>query len=251
MNGETRQEEHGPSFEAQEEDSGSQDWLITFADLTLILLVFFVLLFAISTLNEKRFQESFVSVRRALGSEEGKFSLPIRSSEPGVFMDEVRAMRQLRENQKKVFSDLTNYSSNKGLEGIVGAHLQEGEIKLTVPSSVLFPSGKVQLTPEGKRVIKQLKNFFVRYPDQTINIQGHTDNVPPSKNLRFKDNWEISSLRAINVLRTLVNSGVEPNRLTATGFADLQPLVPNSSPENRARNRRVEFVLKKRIGGDF
>lgn len=249
MKGENSKEEYGLSPDLQEEDN-SKDWITTFADLSLILLVFFVLLYSISTLNDKRFKESFVSVRRALGSEEGKFAQPVSESEPGVFIDEVRAMRQLRENQKKVFSDLTLYTADKGLEGIVGAHLQEGEITLSVPSKVLFASGSVQLKPEGERIIKQLKNFFLRYPDQTINIQGHTDNVPPSENSRFKDNWEISSLRAITVLRTLINAGIEPNRLTATGFADLQPIVPNSTPENKARNRRVEFVLQKRIGGD-
>lgn len=248
MNGDKVQEEQGLVSKSQEEDSG-KEWITTFADLSLILLVFFVLLYSISTLNEERFQESFVSVRRALGSKEGK--IPIKSTRPGVFMDEVRAMRQLRENQQNVFSDLTSYQTDKGLEGIVGAKLQEGEITLSVPSSVLFSSGSVELKPEGQRIVQQLVDFFVRYPDQTINIQGHTDNVPPGKNSRFKDNWEISSLRAINVLRTIIDAGIEPKRLTATGFADLEPVVPNSTAQNRARNRRVEFVLKKRIGEKY
>jgi len=84
--------------------------------------------------------------------------------------------------------------------------------------------------------------------DQRISIRGFTDDVPPSRNSRFKDNWEISSLRAVYVLRYLMQLGIEQNRLTATGLADLEPLYPNNSSENRARNRRVEIVLEKQVG---
>ena len=78
-----------------------------------------------------------------------------------------------------------------------------------------------------------------------INLKGYTDDVLPSPTARFRDNWELSAMRAVNVLRLMVELGLNPNRMTATGLADLEPLLPNTSPENRAQNRRVEFVLEK------
>ncbi len=113
----------------------------------------------------------------------------------------------------------------------------------------MFRSGQINLTPKGVKIITTLKNFFIQHKDQTIKIIGYTDNVRPSSKSRFKDNWEISALRAVSVLRQLLKMGIESTRLTATGLAYLNPIYPNTTNEYRAKNRRVEFVLEKRVMG--
>lgn len=225
----------------------SKEWLVTFADISLLLMVFFVLLFSMSTIDVNRFTESVVSVRQALGEKESELTVKMKERELGVLLDEVQLKRQLEEAQKKVYADMQYYYTTQGMEGIVGASLEKGIITLRVPSEVLFGKQEVDLTSEGREAIKKLYEFFIQHPDQGINIRGFTDDMPPTGG-RFRDNWEISAMRAVNVLRYLVELGMEPERLTATGLADLQPLVPNNSPENRAKNRRVEFVLERRIG---
>lgn len=235
-----------------EEDDGPPSWLVTFADMSLLLLTFFLLLFAMSNLDQLRFKKSFLSVRKALGVEErgeGFVSVKIKSGDEGVILSEVQAHRQLVEEQKKVFSDLNFYYTSKGLDGVVGAYLESGTITIRIPGDVLFPSGEVELSDAGKDVLASLRDFFVRHHDQTINIRGHSDDVLPTGEGRYKDNWEISSMRAVTVLRYFMDMGFKADRLTATGLADLQPLFPNTSEENRARNRRVEIVLEKKIGG--
>lgn len=240
------------NFDADLDDNAGddKDWMVTFTDMCLLLLVFFILLFTMSTLDDNRFQESFFSVRMALGDAMGGTlgADRIQAEEIGVFIDQALMHRQVVENQRRIFSDFRYYQNTKGLEGVVGAVFDEGVITLRVPGDVLFASGQVSLTPEGRRVIAELKDFFIRYHDQTINIRGFTDNIPPRSGARFEDNWEISALRAVNVLRYLMELGIEPVRLTSTGLADMYPLFPNTSDENRSRNRRVEFVLEKRIG---
>jgi len=229
----------------QEEDA---PWLTTFADLSMLLLVFFILLFSMSSLKTKTFQETILSIRNALGKQgKGSLKVPLSEKSSGVAVDAVRRYEQMLEEQQKAFADLQYFYTQKGLEGIVGAYLESGKIILRLPAQVLFKSGDVNLTEQGKKIIRDLKEFFIQHPDQKINIIGYTDNVPPKPGSRFKDNWEISALRAINVLRYLLKLGIEPSRLTATGFADLNPLYPNNTPEHRAKNRRVEFVLEKMI----
>ena len=247
MNKSSPGEELGNNIE--EEESNESAWLSTFADISLLLLAFFVLLYSMSSIEQKKFNNSFLSVRNALGTEEGgKRALKAKfSDDSGVHMKKAKLLKQLQENQKQVFSEFNFYSAQEGMEGVVGGRIQSGKVILRVPGDVLFGLGKVHLTEEGKKVIKKLKDFFVKHNDQTINIKGHTDNVPPKSGARFKDNWEISALRAINVLRFLKDLGIEPNRMTATGLADLDPLVPNINKENRAKNRRVEFILTKTI----
>ncbi len=232
------------------EGEDPREWLVTFADMSLLLLVFFILLFSMSKMDDERFRESFYSVRMALGDAMGGTlgGEKIREEDLGVFIDQALIHKQMVENQKRIFSDFRFYQNTQGLEGVVGAHLDEGTITLQVPGDVLFGVGEVALTPEGRKIIAELRDFFIRYHDQVINIRGFTDDSPV-RGGRFRDNWEISALRAVNVLRYLLELGIEPGRLTSTGLADLYPLYPNTSDENRARNRRVEFVLEKRIGG--
>lgn len=225
-------------------------WITTFADICLLLLVFFVLLYSMSSVNVGKFRHSMMSVSQALGNKDKAYKgIKVGARDQGALLDQATELNRMLEAQKQIFSDARSYVSEKGMEGLIGANLDAGKITLRLPSSVLFDSGKVQVTNEGKKVLRGLKDFFIRHSDQQINIQGFTDNIPPSQASRFRDNWEISSLRAINVLRYFLEQGIEPRRVTATGFADLKPLVPNNSPENRARNRRVEIVLEKMIGG--
>ncbi|WP_457571235.1 OmpA/MotB family protein [Desulfovulcanus sp.] len=231
-----------------EEDGESNTWITTFADMSMLLLVFFILLFSMSSLNEMKFQEAADAMAEALkGEKSAGGRIRVSRSEDGLILDEVARFRQIQDEQRKVFSDLQTYSVQKGLKGVVGAILDKGSITLRLPASVLFDSGKVELKPEGKKVLQEMKDFFIRHPDQKVNIRGYTDDLPPRRGSRFKDNWEISALRAINVLRYLISLGIGPERLTATGFADLNPIYPNNSEANRAKNRRVEFVLEKMI----
>ncbi|MFP4392967.1 MAG: OmpA/MotB family protein [Desulfohalobiaceae bacterium] len=250
MKDDNRQTQLESLLQEQGEDQ-SGNWITIFADICLLLLTFFVLLYSMSSVDKKRFEHSFLSVRQALGQHKGgDLALrPKTRDDQGVFMREADLLRQIEEQQNEVFTDFNYFHSEHGLEGIVGARLDSGIITMEVPGDALFDSGRAELTQEGKQALRELKDFFVQHPDQKINIEGHTDNVKPRGQGRFKDNWELSSMRALNVLRYMLDLGLEPGRMTATGFADLDPVVPNTSDENRARNRRVEFVLSREVKG--
>ncbi|NCC25468.1 MAG: flagellar motor protein MotB [Deltaproteobacteria bacterium] len=232
-----------------ESEEIEQTWLTTFADLSLLLLVFFILLFSMSKIDVDSFSKSFASVRQALGEAKGG-AIPVESPDAGVFQFELESFKQMLASQQRTFSDFNFYSTENGIEGIVGANLESGIITLRVPGEVLFVPGQADLSQESREIIGLLKEFFIMHPDQKINIRGYTDSTPPSPSSRFKDNWELSSMRAVNVLRTLLGQGMTPDRLTATGLADMHPLFPENSAENKAKNRRVEFILEKMVGGE-
>lgn len=240
-------------FIEEEEDevaTESQEWLTTFADLSLLLLCFFILLFSMSVVDLTKFTDSFQAVQMALQGNKSEISSSrIARDEQAVLVDQVKLQRQIMESQRKLFTDVQFYQNTKGLKGVVGAHFDNGIITLRVPSDVMFASGQVELSEQGKAVLRELKDLLIKHADQKINIRGFTDDVLPSGNSRFKDNWEISAMRSVNVLRFIMSMGIQANRLTATGLADLEPLFPNNSTENRARNRRIEIALEKRVGG--
>ncbi len=231
-----------------EDENGVDEWIVTYADMCMLLLVFFILLYSMSTIDLTRFTDSFTAVRQALG-EDSKAATHMRvEQEEGAIMESVLLQRQLIADQRKVYSEMRTFMNRKGLEGVIGAVFDEGVITLRLPSEVLFEAGKAKISPEGRKVLMQLKDVFIQRNDQNIDIRGFTDNTPPPEGSRFNDNWELSAMRAVNVLRILLDEGVEASRLTATGLADMEPIFPNSTEENRAKNRRVEFVLEKRVG---
>lgn len=233
-----------------EEEDDSNEWITTFADLSMLLLVFFILLYSMSEIDAKKFDMTFQSVTKAISGKIDKIATSkVSREEAGAILNQVVTRRQIIKAQRKVFEDVKYLQTTKGVEGILSAKFEDGKITIKLPADILFKPGRVQLTKKGQAAIKALKDFFLQHPDQYINIKGYTDNTRPGKGSRLKDNWEISSLRAVNVLRYLMKIGLKPNRLTATGLGEMDPLVPNNSPRNRQRNRRVEFVLDKIMTG--
>ncbi len=239
-------DEEGLGLQEDEEEKRGGEWILTYADMVTLLLTFFVLLFSMSTIDKQQFTENFSAIKSALsGKDASPATSKITVKEASVLVEQIQMRRQIEQAQQRVFQDVKLLQTTQGVEGVVSAKLDKGKITLRMPSEVLFDSGSATLKPEGREVIMRMKNFFIKYPDQMINIKGYTDDVPPGAGSRFQDNWELSALRAVNVLRLLVSLGISPNRMTATGLADLDPLFPNNSPENRQKNRRVEFVLEK------
>ncbi|MGA2090641.1 MAG: OmpA family protein [Endomicrobiales bacterium] len=113
------------------------------------------------------------------------------------------------------------------------------------PGSSLFESGKADITPHGKDVIEKFVPIFMNLPNEIV-VEGHTDDVP-IHNSQFDSNWELSTARATNIVKFLVHeSGFPPKRLSAVGYGEFKPIAPNDTPENRAKNRRVVFFIKKK-----
>lgn len=126
--------------------------------------------------------------------------------------------------------------------------IQQVRDKLTINmvDRVLFDSGQAQVKPDGIKVLKQVGDILKTVDDKQIRIEGHTDNVPISAKLqsRFKTNWELSTARATNVVRYLIdNGGVNRQYLSAVGHADTRPVASNETDEGRSSNRRIEITL--------
>lgn len=232
-----------------EETEAPKEWMTTLSDVSMLLMTFFVLLFSMSSLDTQKFTESINAVRNALGgTSKATMSGPVATKAMSTLIEQARLKQRILGEQHRVFDQFRSYVSEKGLEGVVGATLEAGKITITLPAGVLFAKDSVNLSAAGKVQLKKLFDFLIKTPGERINIRGFTDDQPPGPGSRFRDNWEISSLRAVSVLRFMLSLGLPPNRLTATGLADLEPLYPNTTPEHRAKNQRVEFALERWIG---
>jgi chemotaxis protein MotB len=122
----------------------------------------------------------------------------------------------------------------------------EGKLKITFVDKILFDSGSVMIKPKGQEVLLKLADSFRDSEDQTIAVEGHTDDVQIGSALldRFPTNWELSTARATAVVRFLQEKGnIAPERLTASGFGFYRAVATNETPEGRKQNRRIEIIL--------
>jgi chemotaxis protein MotB len=138
------------------------------------------------------------------------------------------------------------------LAGSLQKQIQAGQVELSdlrgkmtvkLKDKILFASGSASLNPEGKKALDAVAGAIRDVKGKNVVVSGYTDDVKVSKSMAFKDNWELSTARAIAVVRYLVSKGVPPEMLAAAGYSEFRPIVPNDSAANRSANRRIEIAL--------
>lgn len=234
----------------QEGGAGMERWLITYADLITLLMIFFVVMYAMSQLDAQKFQALANSLSIVLS---GRSVSILETAGPSVV--EGRSGQIIREGQgdtptlqgnlEAIEKQLAEYiKSEEGLAGNIVLIEQERGLVISLKDTLLFPKGSDVLTPRAHAIIRRVGESLKTIPNY-IRVEGHTDDLP-IHTPKFPSNWELSVLRATNVVHVLVEEvGIAPERLSATGYSEYRPLVPNDSEANRAMNRRVDIVILK------
>ena len=147
--------------------------------------------------------------------------------------------------QKKAADELNQKLSTEVKSDQVQIQQLQNQLKVTVANELLFPEGGWTLHAKGEESLAKMAPTLTALKGQQVVVEGFTDNVPigPELRQRFPTNWELSTARATDVLRYLSAKGVPSNMLSAQGFGDSRPAASNSTPEGRAKNRRVEIVV--------
>lgn len=230
-----------------EEHENHERWLVSYADFITLLFAFFVVMYSISSVNEGKFRSVSDSIKAALNPivSPASTSMPFTIGQnkavkidPTIESVKEPAMRRLRQI-------IRSLKEETHIEVITLKELTNGDIVLTLPDTVLFRSGESTLRPEAHPFIQAISDVLIEL-DRHVRVEGHTDNVPITT-VQFPSNWELSATRAVTVVRAFLEQyGVPADHLTAVGHADSRPLTDNLTPENRAKNRRVEIVVQER-----
>jgi chemotaxis protein MotB len=241
-----------------EEDIEHVDrWMVSYADFITLLFAFFVVMYAVSSVNDAKYRVLSDSMDAAFR----RPVVPMRSTESPVSPDtpeaepvlppspknalmERRRLAQVRKEREQMTSVADNLQ--KVLEKLV----DQGKVKVTqtsrgitveINASVLFQPGDASLNPESAQALTAVASVL-KDDDHAIQVEGHTDNVPISSPL-FASNWELSAVRASSVVRLFVNDGIAPSRLVAVGYGSNLPVGSNDTPEGRLANRRVQLTI--------
>lgn len=232
-------------------------WLITYADLITLLLIFFVVLYAMSQIDVKKYDtlaESLTHQFRHADSvvelgtgitgalDRSKFETPPPSATPSddPQLDEARIKEQELQDLLKI---IQQYVKINHLEKQVFVEDTPKGIAIRLSDVFLFDLGKADLKKPALPILDRLSSLFGKL-DTTISIQGHTDNLPIQAGGTFQDNWGLSAGRALSVLRYFVDTRkVVEDKFEVAGYADTRPIAKNDSEANRQKNRRVEILV--------
>lgn len=158
-------------------------------------------------------------------------------------LEELRRQRAAAEKRLEAFRQLNDKLAELIAAGELEVYVRNGLPVIALPSEVLFASGKAELSNKGLSSLEQVAAALASMSGQRIQVAGHTDNQPIGKKSKWVDNWQLSSERALTVTRFLIDKGVTPERLSAAGYAEFDPVAKNKNAAGRKKNRRIELVL--------
>lgn len=227
---------------------GDERWLVSYADFMTLLMVFFVIMYSIAQIDVKKYQLVAESFRRAFGGEPAMVVDPdINQSGVGTGEGEpapvtIEDFPPRAPDTLDVATDIGATLSNAGLSSEVNVNNNAEGVLISISEQLLFQPGSADIQPSAKAVLDKLA-VMLQTIDNDVRVVAHTDPTPPADPL-YPTNWHLSTARAINIVRYLVEfGGIAPERLTAAGQAEYHPMFPNDSPEHMAFNRRADIVI--------
>lgn len=193
---------------------------------------------ALNALSKEKSQleEKLISVTKDRGQ------LKSSLDEMKQAMEEMRQRQAEQRKRLREFEDLTARFKKLTDAGALSVKIVDGKMVVSLGSDVLFPSGSAKLSAAGLEAVKEVTAQLQAIPGKTYQVEGHTDNLPIAT-AAFPSNWELASVRALNVTRAMIDAGMPATRVSAASFADTHPVQSNDTPEGKAANRRIAIVV--------
>lgn len=231
-------------------------WLLTYSDLITLLMIFFVVLYSMSKIDITKYEQLAVSLNQSFydgssGVMKTKFEMSKgQPNESGKSVDQAtleanRKMQEENQRLKEVEEKLKQHVQQNGLNDKVLVELNQKGVQITLRDVALYDTGSAVLKPEAERILGGIAPFLKMLPNK-ITIEGHTDNVP-IRNSQFRSNFDLSAVRALNVLYYFQGQAVKPELMSATGYGEYSPIASNDTPDGRAANRRVNVIILRNL----
>lgn len=228
----------------QQSDGGSgNEWLQTYSDTVTLLLTFFVLLYSFATVDAKKFQQVSTAIQSVLSGQSANsiFEYNMKNGTKPIVGD-LKKTGKGSGNSNALYEQVKEFVEKNKLNKTVKIRKNKLGIIMQLKDSVIFESGQSDIKENSKVILDKVTTLISTMPNEII-VEGHTDNVPIN-NDKYKSNWDLSTARAVNVLRYFVETKhLNPKRFNAAGYGEFKPLFNNDSDEHRAQNRRVNILI--------
>jgi chemotaxis protein MotB len=258
--------------EHEAEKENGERWLLTYADLITLLMIFFVVLYSMSKVDAQRFAAVAESLNKALGGgTPAKIELSTSPVGPSLFQtgtpsskttapgngtdpnntaytkpDASANASQGNGDTEKMSIDaikakLDKFAADNGIQTTLVTTTEERGLVVSIQETLLFESGSADITARARDILDKISTVLAVAPNQ-IKVEGHTDNLPINT-AKFPSNWELSVIRSTNVVHILQHDGISPNRLSAAGYGEFRPISSNATDAGRGKNRRIDLII--------
>ncbi len=241
----------GKKPHAPHEDHADEGWLLPYSDMMTLLLALFIVMFAVSSVDQAKFNAMMAAMYTAFGGTTSQgVELPLPY--PDENQPQVEEMEtQPNQNLQNLYLSLNSYVIDQGLQDSIAVQYSGTDILVTIKNDVFFASASADLSPEMQEQAKIMARLLQENQDPIhpfdVIVAGHTDNVPIN-NTKFPSNWHLSAHRALNFLDTLLTgSKLDPTHFSSRGYGEYAPVATNDTPEGRQQNRRVELLISQLI----
>lgn len=226
--------------ESHEGHENAERWLLTYSDLITLLMIFFVVLYSMSQVD----QQKFISVANAMGVVMGDGPSIVNANMGlngvieggGVGKDTTGELDQTEQSLEQMVSE-----ANLGDQATI--YMDERGIVISLNEVLLFRPGSADINDKAKGILKKIAQKVDLLPNYVV-VEGFTDNVPINT-ARFPSNWELAAGRAINVTKLLVGYGFSPEKISAKSYGEFRPGYSNDTAAHRSKNRRVDIIIMK------
>lgn len=226
------------------DDINTNAWMDTYADTITLLLTFFILLYSFSSTDNEKLK----LIAAALKGEITGIPMKLENT-PDISKQDIEQGIGEKSPYEILVDQVQDIIDKTGLTDSIKIREEDAGVVLQLSESILFDLGKADLKPESTQILDIISGLIPSISNE-IMVQGHTDNVPISS-AKYESNWELSTARAVNVVKYFIETkGLDPTRFSATGYGEYQPLVDNTTLENRAINRRVDILIVQQKEND-
>jgi chemotaxis protein MotB len=236
-----------------DDDENPDRWLVSYADFITLLFAFFVVMYAISSVNQGKYTTLTTSMGTAFigaksgSAESNQTRIGTQSKQTSLIKPlplshlQQEKVRRERENMTRMGIDIANKLDQLTAEGKVNVLQNNRGIRIDINESLLFSSGSATLGKDSTEIIKEIANE-INSSEHYIQVEGHTD-MTPINTPEFFSNWELSAMRATAILHVLNETGIDEKKLSAVAYGAGQPISDNETIEGRAKNRRVSIMV--------
>jgi chemotaxis protein MotB len=226
-------------YEEEEEHENHERWLLSYADFITLLMIFFIIMYAMSNLNKAKYEKLTTALNQAMG--DGSAIADTGSKMGGEIGNGLSEDEKL----KKVKENIDKYLKENHLSDSVTTTIEKRGLVVSFKDSLFFDSGRAEVRPEQIDKLIKISKIINQsiVGDNYIRVEGYTDSVPVHNDV-YKSNWDLSVMRASNVAQILINKvGIKPRRVSAIGYGEYRPKADNSTDKGKSINRRVDILI--------
>ena len=244
-----------------EKPANHERWLVSYADFITLLFAVFVVLYAMGQSDKKKVEEVMQSIQASFGMATAGAMAPKVNVIPSKSINLMPSLkpelsimpggksgrgqgksRAEEKDFRQIKSSIEAYLVKQGAQNKVSLNISRRGLIVSLKEAGFFDSGQAHIKPEAYELINTISEVMTQY-NNPLRVEGHTDNVPINSS-QFPSNWELSTTRATNGLKYLIKHfDVDPDKISATGYAEFRPIADNTTPEGRGKNRRVDLVM--------